>query len=174
MTPFRLELDYLAAPRRRRWIGLALLAAALAVAGHLVVRYLDIQQERTVLAARLELLDAGRRLTRPVHAGRPEEESKEVESVLRQLTLPWPQMIESVESTASKQVVLLQMQPEPERRLLRLTAEAGTPEAMFDYVRRLGESKALSGVHLVSHQVERDRPSRPIQFVAQASLRNTR
>src|SRR5258708_32656339 len=106
----------MAAPLRRLWIGLSLLSAALAVAGHLVFRYLDIQQERTVLAARLELLDAGRSLTRPGHAGRPEEESKEVESVLRQLTLPWPQMIESVESTASKQVVLLQMQPEPERR----------------------------------------------------------
>jgi len=174
VTPRRLELDYIAPPRRRRWIGLALLAAALAVAAQAVIRYRDIQQERAALAASLDLLEAGPRLARPVSAARPEEEAAGIESVLRRLALPWPQMIESVESTASPQVALLQLQPEPERRLLRLTAEAGTPEAMLEYLRRLGESKALTDVHLVSHQIQRDDPSHPVQFVAQASLRDAK
>jgi len=170
----RLELDYVAAPRRPHWPGLALLAVALVGAGVLAARYQDLLQERSALSARLELLDTGRRAARPVNAGRAEQEAREVQSVLRQLSLPWPQMIESVESTASREVALLQLQPEPERRVLRLTAEAGTSEAMLEYVRRLGESKLLTGAHLISHQVQRENSAHPVQFVAQAALRDAR
>lgn len=166
----RLELDYLA-PRRRPWLGVAILAAAVALAGHLVLRYRGVQLERTALVARLALLETGQRAVRPASAARAAQESRDVEAVLRQLALPWPQVIESIEATADPEVALLQLQPEPERRLLRLTAEAGTPEAMLGFVHRLGESRSLSDAHLVSHQLTRDRPARPIQFVAQATLR---
>ena len=169
----RLELDYMAAAQRLRWQGVALLAVALAVAGILVAHYRAIQAERVALSARLELLDAGYAIGRPA-AVKPEQEERVVETVLHQLTVPWPQMIESIEATASNEVVLLQLQPEPERRIVRLTAEAGSPEAMLDYVRRLGESKLLDGAHLVSHQIRREDAVHPVQFVAQASLRIAR
>lgn len=174
MIPPRLEIDCIAPPRRRWRAGTVLLVAALAVAAHGAVRYRDIARERAPLATKLELLDAGPRDARPGSAARLTEEAKNVRTVLRQLTLPWPQMIESVESTGSEQVALLQLQPEPERRLLRLTAEAGTQEAMLQYVRRLGESKMLGEVHLVSHEIQRESPSHAVQFVAQASLKEAR
>jgi hypothetical protein len=166
----RIELDYIAPPRRGGWLGLALLAAALALAAQQAIRYRDLVQERTALAARIEL-EHEHRTSRPGSARRTLQETRDAEAVLRQLALPWPQMIESVESTASRQVALLGLQPEPERGLLRLTAEAGTPQAMLDYMRRLGDSPALSGVHLVSHRVEPENLSHPVQFVAMASLR---
>lgn len=173
MSPQRIDLDYVV-PRRKRWIGMALLAAALVVAQQLVAGYRDLLQERAALVARIELLDTGRAAARPVSARRLEQDAKGVESVLARLALPWPQMIESVESTAGPQVALLQLQPEPERRLLRLTAQAETPQAMLEYLRRLGEANGLFGVHLVSHRVQRDDPSHPVQFVAQASLRDAK
>lgn len=169
----RLELDYAALPRRG-WSGPLLLAAALAVAGHLVLRYQDVLAERSALSLRLAPIDAGRRVARPASARQLEQEARNAETVLRQLALPWPQMIESVEAAAGRQVTLLQLQPDPERGVLRLTAEAGTPEAMLDCVRRLGESSLLSGAHLASHQVQRESPSQPVRFVALASLRDAR
>jgi Tfp pilus assembly protein PilN len=83
-------------------------------------------------------------------------------------------MIEAVEAASSSEVTVLQLQPETQQRNLRLTAEAKTREAMLRYVRRLGETRVLSGVHLVNHHVQVEDPSRPIQFGVQASFRNTR
>lgn len=174
VNPARLELDYVAAPRRARWLGRALLAAALVAAALQVERYRDIVQERSALAARHETLDGGRRAAPPASARRLEEQLKDAQSVVSRIEMPWPQMIESIEATASPEVFLLQLQPEPERRLLRLTAEAGTPEAMLEYLRRLHESKLLSRARLISHQVQRENPAHPIQFVAEASIRDPR
>ena len=53
--------------------------------------------------------------------------------------------------------------------MLRLTAEARNREAMFEYLRRLAQARGLAEVHLVSHQVQRDDPQRPIQFTVQAA-----
>ncbi|HEX9395307.1 MAG TPA: hypothetical protein VF943_01080 [Burkholderiales bacterium] len=170
-TPRPLALDYAAPLQRRRWPGAAALAIALAIAAALVIRYGEVQQERAALLARLDLQQAGTRAVRALPARAAGDEAKSIEVVTRQLALPWPEMIESVESAANRQVALLVLQPEPERGTLRLTAEAGTPQAMLDYVRRLGESEALAGAHLVSHQVRRESAARPIQFVAQATLR---
>jgi Tfp pilus assembly protein PilN len=54
--------------------------------------------------------------------------------------------------------------------MLKLTAEARSREAMLEYVRRIAQTKGLSNVYIVSHQVQTEDPSRPIQFSVQASL----
>src|SRR6059036_3891169 len=72
----------------------------------------------------------------------------------------------------ARDVAILQLQPDAEQRLLRLTAEARDREAMFEYLRRLGGAQGLADVHLVSHQVQREDPQRPIQFAVQAAIRD--
>jgi len=62
------------------------------------------------------------------------------------------------------------MQPDAQQRLLRITAEAGSQDAMLEYVRRLGESRKLNNVHLLSHQVQAQDPRRPIQFTVLAAF----
>jgi len=168
-----LALDFVAKRRRAPWVGVAALVASIGIAAAMVQRLGEIAAERTALQARLDLLQAGARAVPPGATRAPGDEAKGVERITRQLALPWPQMIESIEAAAGRQVALLQVQPEPERGLLRVTAEAGTPQAMLEYVQRLGESRALVGAHLVSHQVRREGGARPIQFVAQAALRDS-
>ena len=172
MTPRRLELDYVAAPRRPQWVGIALLIVALAVAGDMVQRYRDAQHELAALDTAQGLLNVNRRPERVVPKERLAEEAKTIDAVVRQLTVPWAQMIEAVEAASTGDVVLLQMQPEAQQRTVRLTAEAKSREGMLKYVRRLGETRALSGVHLVNHQVQMENPSRPIQFSVQAAFRS--
>jgi Tfp pilus assembly protein PilN len=94
--------------------------------------------------------------------------------VVRQLTLPWAALIGTIEQAASRDVAILQLQPDAEQRLLRLTAEARDREAMFEYLRRLGSAQGLAEVHLVSHQVQREDPQRPIQFAVQAAIKDLR
>jgi Tfp pilus assembly protein PilN len=174
MTPRRLELDYVAAPSAPRWIGALVLILALAVAGTLVQRYRDVQSQLASLDAAQGLLATDRGPQRAIPKERLEQEAKIIDAAVRQLTLPWAQMIEAVEGASSSDVVVLQLQPEAQQRTLRLTAEAKNGDAMLRYVRRLGDNRVLSAVYLASHQVQVEDPSHPIQFSVQASFRSGR
>jgi len=80
-------------------------------------------------------------------------------------------LLRSLEEAATRDVAILQLQPDAHLRVVKLTAEARSQEAMFAYLRRLAAAKNLGDTHLVSHQVQRDDPQRPIQFSVQAALR---
>ncbi len=174
MSPHRIELDYVAVPRRPRWMGASVLILALAVSGDMVVRYRNALNELAAVEAAQGMLNADRRPQRAVPKERLDAEAKIIDAAVRQLSIPWAQMIEAVEAASTGEVTVLQLQPDTQQRSLRLTAEAKSREAMLRYVRRLGETPALSGVHLVNHHVQVEDPSRPIQFGVQAAFRNNR
>ena len=155
------------------WPGLMVLAASLVLATWLTERYRDARVE----VARLETqsgLIAPERPAKPIPKEKLEEETRSAEAVVRQLTLPWASLIGTIEEAATREVAILQLQPDAETRVLRLTAETRHRETMFDFVRRLGASQGLADVHLVSHQVQREDPQQPVQFSIQASIRETR
>jgi hypothetical protein len=153
---------------------LLVLALSLAVAAGLGERYRDARVE----VARLETqsgLIAPERPAKPIPRERLDEEARAAEAVVRQLTLPWAALIATIEqAAATKDVAILQLQPDAENRLLRLTAETKQREAMFNFVRRLADAPLLGDVHLVSHQVQREDPQHPVQFSIQASIREAR
>lgn len=167
----RLELDFIAAPRRSLWPGVALLAIALSVAGALGARYHNVKAELERLETAGGLLSPDRRLQRAIPRERVEEEAKHVESVVRQLTLPWASLVGTIEAAATRDVAILQLQPDAQQHLLRLTAEARHQDAMLEYLRRLVAASVLTDVHVVSHQVQQEDPRRPVQFAVQASFK---
>jgi hypothetical protein len=165
----RLHLDYQAPARRPRVLGILLLTGALAVAGALAERHRDARLALERLQASQQLLAGERRpKARPKNL---DEDLKAAEAVVRQLALPWGAMVQAVESAASRDVALLQMQPEARERQLRLTAEARNENAMLKYLRRLETARSLAGVHLSSHQVVLEDPRRPIRFTVLARLK---
>jgi len=170
----RLDLDYVAAPRRARWPGAALLALSLVVAAGVVERYRDARAELAAVEAAQGLVNLDRSSTKAIPRERLDEETKMVNEVVRQLGLPWARMVAAVERASSADVVVMQMQPDAQQRLLRLTAEAKSRQAMLQYVRRLGEDRALGDVFLVRDEVRTEQPGRPIQFAVQATLREGR
>jgi hypothetical protein len=169
MKPPRLELDHVAPRRRLRWPGLVLLALSLAVAGDLASRYRD-----TVTA--LENVPAAAapqpRVAPPAKAN--DAEDKVARAAVRQLALPWAMLIRALEDSATPDVALLQVQPEAQQQVLRVSAEARDAGAMFKYLRGLAGAKGLSEIHLVTHEVAQDDPQRPVRFAAQASFRSMR
>jgi hypothetical protein len=170
----RLELDYVAAPRRPRWPGAALLVVSLVVAAGVVERYRDARSQLAAVEAAQGLVNLDRASTKAIPRERLDEETKMVNEVVRQLGLPWARMIAAVEKASAGDVVVMQMQPDAQQRLLRLTAEAKNRQAMLQYVRRLGAERALGDVYLVRDEVRMDQPGRPIQFAVQATLRDAR
>lgn len=148
-----------------------MLALSLAVAGQLLFTYRAAQTELARLDAAAGLAAPERRPARAAPRERLDEETKIAEAVVRELTLPWAALLRTLEEAATRDVAILQLQPDAHQRVLKLTAEARSLEAMFRYLRRLGAAKNLGEAHLVSHQVQRDDPQRPIQFSVQATLR---
>lgn len=171
MKPRRLELDYLAAPHRARWPGLLLLAISLALAAYLGTRYNVARHEALRLETERGLIAPPQRPARALPPGRLDDRVRDAESVVRHLTVPWGPLIGVLEQASTPDVALLQLQPDAAQRVVRLTGEARNSAAMFEYLRRLSGAERLGEVHLLSHQVQEQRPNRPIQFSAQAALR---
>lgn len=173
MKPSRLELDYVASAGRSRWPGLLLLALALGVSAQLVERYRDVQRETAQWTAVHGLIKTDRPTAAPVPL--PEgyaEQAKAAEAIVRQLALPWAKLIGAMEDAATKDVAVLQVQPEAPQQLLRITAEARNQNAMLEFVGKLAASGALTNVHWTNHQVQAEDPQRPLQFSVQASFRS--
>lgn len=167
----RLELDFVALPRRPLWPGALVLAGSLAVSGMLGMYYHNVRVELEQLQTAGSLLGAERRTQRSIPKERIEEAVRNAETVVRQLTLPWASLAETIESAATPDVAILQLQPDAQQRLLRLTAEARHQKGMLEYLRRLAANRVLADVHVVSHQVQQEDPQRPIQFAVQASFK---
>ena len=171
MTRAPLELDFIVAPRRSRLAGIGVMVLAVAVAGMLLHKQWEAQQ-------RLQRLDAADSLLRTSPAPRAvprerlDEQVKSAQAVVRQLALPWAELIDSLERSAMRDVSVLHVQPDAQQRLMRVTAEARGEAQMLEYLRRVGAARGFSEVHLLSHQVREDDPARPIQFSLQASFRS--
>ncbi|MEO8717692.1 MAG: hypothetical protein ABI423_05685 [Burkholderiales bacterium] len=169
----RLELDYIVPRRRAWWPGVVLLAVSLALAANLLLRYRDAQSELARIEAVAGLAGPQQRPVRSASKERLDEEVRNAEAVVRQIALPWGTLVRAIEQAATRDVALLQLQPDAQSRLVKLSAEARSRAAMFDYVRRLGATNGLADVHVVSHQVQNDDPRRPVQFSVQASMKAT-
>jgi hypothetical protein len=167
----RLDLDYVARARHIPLAGVLVLAISLLVAGFMLESHRLAQIETAALKAQLERTGAERRPARPISRERLEEETRSAQAVVRQLNFPWAGMVQAIEKATTRDVALLQMQPNADARTLKLVAETRQSEAMFEFLRRLGAVGGLSDVHLVNHQVRRDDTPRSIQFSVIVSMK---
>lgn len=166
-----LQIDYVVSPRRAAWRGYLLFVLALAVAGHLMLRYQTVQRELESVQTAKELLGVERKAAPPIPKARLDEQMKNAELVVRQLALPWAELIQTLERAATQDVAILQLQPDAQQRILKITAEARSNDAILEYLRRLTAAESLSEVYLAGHQVRTEEPQQPIQFSVQARFR---
>src|SRR2546430_7368692 len=134
MSPHRIELDYVAAPRRPQWIGVSVLILALALSGDMVLRYRNALNELAAVDAAQGLLSANRRPPRALSKERLDEEAKIIDAAVRQLRIPGAQMIEAGGAASPGEGAVLQLQPETQQRNPRPPAPARKREAMLRYL----------------------------------------
>jgi hypothetical protein len=168
-----LRLDYCARPRPST-LGTVLLLAGLTFAALALLDYHQVQEELALQQARTaEARHAGKRA--PARAPSPAsveasaQEFRAAQLALRRLSLRWDELFVALESTRTAGVALLAIEPDPGKGLLKVTAEARTPQAMLDYVEQLQNVGGLADVVLTSHQVRAGDPQKPTRFILLAS-----
>lgn len=176
-----IHLDYQKAYRPFPVLGAILLAAAVAIGAQMARQYdylggvltgWETEETRLDRLARQYNLQTGERGD-PDAAERAREIAKANE-VLRRITLPWDDLFLAIESAAPGEVALLSMEPEAEKRTLKIAGEAKHVKAMLDYIRLLEGRPMLHTVTLSNHQVQVTDPQRPVRFTLVAGWRETK
>lgn len=164
-----LSLDYVRKPSA--WPAWLLLLAALAMAREMGRSYLTAKQQLSDAAlagaprhAQMKLLDK-----RPAYPVSLKENLVYANGVVQNLALPWDMLFKTVEGTGNVPVALLAVQPDPRKRLVKISGEAKDYAAVLTYLARLDESGTLRNVHLLSHQLKHDDPQHPLLFTIAAS-----
>lgn len=98
-------------------------------------------------------------------------EVRHANEVLRQLGLPWEGLFRAVESSGSKDVVLLALEPDMEKRVLNISGEAKNIPAMLGYITQLGEQEMFESVYLLNHHVQLQTQDKPVRFALIAVLK---
>lgn len=143
-------------------IGLLMFAGA-------AVRTYDLMRQREALRA--ELLKVEAKLAKrqaqkrePKKFTLSEAQATAVNSAIAQLNLPWRDVFDAIESATPENIALLTLDPDAKKRLLRVTAETKTSEAMIAYIEQLKQQSFFDLVVLTRHEINEQDPNRPIRF----------
>lgn len=169
-----LSLDYQRHRRPASRQDLALLIGALIATVLTGVHYLNI----SAATETLEINQAAER--KPGHAAldtrlasldaqQLKAEVKQANAVLSQLSLPWEKLFADLDASQHERVALLVIEPDTEKRVIKVTGEARDFAAMLGYVSYLQGVPSLTGVYLQNHHIEQQSAERPVRFSLLAS-----
>jgi Tfp pilus assembly protein PilN len=154
--------------RRSAWPALLVLMIGLAIAADAGLRYERLRDE-------IAMVQQPVTATRAAHAGAEpisEQTQRELEAarrLLQELVLPWDALFRSIEASVDGDTGLLALEPEADKRAVRITGEARNYRAVLDFILRLEEQPGLTQIHLLNHQIREDVAERPFMFTLAAS-----
>ncbi len=166
-----IPLDFVAAVHRAPLAG-----AALCLAGVVAVLALGLAFQRTL--AERNRLDAELGARAPPRPRAPTPESlkraAEAAAVERELAVPWTRLLAELEDAgqdSASTVSLLQVEPDPAKHLVRITAEVRALNDAINYLERLQKSAVLRHPMLESHERRKDDPEHPLRIKLSAEWR---
>jgi len=168
-----LSLDFVREPQASP-VGYLLLAAGLLAAGLVLFAHLGLtgQVERyKELAASVAGPRTGQARALPVAVKSEQEALTQARQVVDHLAVPWGRLFAALEQIDEKDVALLTIAPEVQKRQIRVYAEAKNLAAMLSYHKRLEDDPVFSVVSLTEHEVQVRDPQQPVRFNITATWR---
>jgi len=166
MMPAPLELDFVATPRQFSLVGVLALVLGTAAAAWTVTDYRELSLQSVLLE--MELDSAAPRIR---GTGRSVEVDTraiaDATDAVRELSLPWSQLLDDLEvagEESSQDVALLSIEPDREKRRVRIGAEARTLPAALAFLQQLQSAGTLEYPLLDNHKVRKDIRERPVYF----------
>ena len=101
-------------------------------------------------------------------------ETKQANAVILALSLPWKEFFEALEASQTSEVAVLTIEPNAQKGIVRISAEAKKLESMLAYVANLQKITMFHDVLVMSHQIQEQDPQKPIRFVIQAAWETQR
>lgn len=169
-APALIQLDFVGPPPRARTPGILLITAGLLACAALGYDFQDKLAQRDGLEARLSAA------TRPHRSAGPGESrsAAAAAAIEKQLWVPWSSLLAELESASqdvASTVSLLEVEPDPAKHVVRITAEARTLPDALAYLERLQKSTMLRYPMLDSHELRKDDPQHPIRVKLSAEWR---
>jgi hypothetical protein len=160
MRSLQFDFQRKPAPSAAGWL---LLVAACAGAGALGHQQHQLDGIKAAQAARLAKLQTAGATTL---TGNEPDEPKVVAArkLLDTSKLPWDALFSALEAADGKDVALLAIAPEAQKRQVKIHAEARNLDAMLAFQRQLQQNPGLAQVVLVDHTVMKDLPYTPVRF----------
>ena len=153
-----------------------LAGAALCVVGLTAALALGLAFDRKL--AERSRLDAALGATPQRRHSAPTPESiktaAELATIERELGIPWTRLLAELEAASqdsAASVSLLQVEPDPGKQLVRITAEVRALPDALAYLKRLQESAVLRHPMLESHERRKDDPEHPLRIKLSAEWR---
>jgi len=161
-APVAIALDFIGPSRRARTPGILLLAVGLLACAALARDFQEKVAQRDSLEARLSAT------ARPHRSASPGESrtAAAAAAIEKQLWVPWSSLLTELESASedvASTVSLLEVEPDPIKHVVRITAEARTLSDALAYLERLQKSSMLRYPMLDSHELRKDDPQHPIR-----------
>jgi Tfp pilus assembly protein PilN len=158
-------LVWSASPKIWLAAGLGALVLCMAMAEGLNLR----QQLATAKLARQGLVDrldrrSARNTGREAPVNIAPAQALAINAAVRQLNLPWTELMEALEAASTPEVAVLEWSPQAESATLKGVAEARTSDDMIAYARKLKEQTFFTAVELTSHQVNEQDRNKPLRF----------
>ena len=164
-SPPRLRLDFAAPVHRAPLAGAALCAAGLAAAVAVGLSFDRALAERGRLEAALGATPRQRHVAAPS----PEAQRRAVEAaaVERELGVPWTRLLAELEAASQDsagKVSVLEVEPDPGKQQVRITAEVRALNDALAYLKRLQHSPVLRNPMLESHERRKDDREHPLRI----------
>jgi len=168
------DLDYLA-DKRFNWVGILALAIGGAGLMFMVWYYHDLSlkiSDQEIRISRLQEREKSRiaPLVTPVRdTEQVARETEQANTVILALSLPWKELFEALEASQTNEVAVLAIEPNAQKGVVRISAEAKKLESMLNYVASLQKIALFREVLILNHQIQDQDPEKPIRFVLQAA-----
>ena len=100
-------------------------------------------------------------------------EVKNANEVLHHLSVPWEILFKAVESSGGSKITLLSLEPDFEKKQVKISGEADNYKTVMGYITELGTQEVFDAVYLQNHDVRQEDPDKPVRFTLLANWRDT-
>lgn len=131
--------------------------------------YFDLHTKQIIVNEQLETLqqaeqDDERASTSQIRTQIKPEQIMAIKSSVYELFIPWNDLFDALEDSSIKNVVLLGLQPDSNKRQVIITGEANNYLSVIAYVDQLAMQPVFSEVYLKKHAVKETDIDKPVSF----------
>lgn len=170
--PARIDIEFARRPRRLRVPGLIVLLIGCVFSYWVFADFRNGQMRSELLEMQLDRYTAAAPRTSKATDGL--ETAVQIAAVTQPLTTPWSALLNDLEvavKDSGNDIAVLQVAPDRGKRQVRISAEARSLPAIFDYMITLQEASTLRHPILEQHEVRTAIRERPVRFEISAEWR---